>query len=135
MKRLALALVLVLLVPIPVAAHSDAEVRRDVREARVWLRHRMPQRQYRCLFRLWEAESHWRVRAGARRLWSGGAFGIPQSVPGSKMARAERPRRGERWDDYREDALVQVVWGLHYLRGRYRSACRALGWQNVAGWY
>jgi len=103
-----------------------------VREARAWLRDRTSDRAFRCADILWHNESRWRTRALNR---SSGAYGIPQSLPGIKMAAAERPRWGRKWDDWRTDPLVQVFWGLHYTRGRYGSFCRALAFQNANGWY
>lgn len=108
----------------------------DVQHARGWLRQHVPHaEQFRCLHVLWQNESHWRVRArGPMTRW-GRAMGVPQSLPGSKMASAERPRWGPRWDDWREDALVQVSWGLRYIRARYGYPCRALRHFRVLSWY
>jgi hypothetical protein len=39
--------------------------------------------QFACLLDLWNQESGWRVNAGEQ---SSGAYGIPQALPGSKMA-------------------------------------------------
>jgi len=114
---------------------TEATYRPDVREARQWARSRMPARQFRCLDVLWDRESHWRVRARGPMTRHGRARGIPQALPGRKMRSAERPRRGPAWDDWRRDALVQVAWGLRYVRARYRSACAALRHQTRRGWY
>ncbi len=54
-----------------------------------------------CLDSLWMRESGWRVTASNP---SSGAYGIPQALPGSKMASA-----GPSW---RSDARTQIRWGL-----------------------
>lgn len=52
------------------------------------------------LVKLWNRESSWLWYAENK---SSGAYGIPQSLPGSKMAQF-----GENW---KEDAAVQIDWG------------------------
>ncbi|MWK33933.1 lytic transglycosylase domain-containing protein [Actinomadura sp. J1-007] len=42
-------------------------------------------RQYGCLVKLWNRESHWNHKAHNR---SSGAYGIPQALPGRKMRSA-----------------------------------------------
>ena len=107
----------------------------DVQQARHWLRERTQPAAFRCLHVLWDAESGWRVRArGPMTRW-GRAYGIPQALPGRKMRSAERPARGPRWDDWREDALVQASWGWHYIRARYGTTCRALAHFRRFSWY
>ena len=143
----ALFAILVLLVPIPTglpalvpseqpvttpAARASADYSPNVQRARRWLRPRIKnRRQWRCLYRLWANESGWRVHAGNVNR----AYGIPQAFPGAKMAAAERPKRGPLWDDWRHDALVQVSWGIRYVRGRYGTPCAALRFQSARGWY
>lgn len=104
----------------------------DVYYARHWLRARVVERQFRCAAVLFERESHWNVHSHNPVT---GAHGIPQAVPGSRMAKAEEPRWGRRWDDWRDDAAVQVRWGRWYVRGRYGSFCSALRFQTIHGWY
>jgi peptidoglycan DL-endopeptidase CwlO len=65
--------------------------------------------QYDCLDRLWTHESGWDHRVWNRQ--GSGAYGIPQSLPASKMA--------SHGDDYMTNPRVQVRWGLDYIRGRY----------------
>lgn len=82
------------------------------------------ERQFTCLDRLWTRESSWNHRA---RNPSSGAYGIPQALPGEKMASAG--------PDWRTNALTQIRWGLDYIRDRYGSPCAAWGHTAVTGWY
>ncbi|RLP75020.1 lytic transglycosylase domain-containing protein [Mycetocola tolaasinivorans] len=80
--------------------------------------------QYICLERLWQKESNWRVNAANR---SSGAYGIPQALPGRKMASA-----GADWES---NAATQIKWGLGYISGRYGSPCGAWGHSKAKNWY
>lgn len=80
--------------------------------------------QFRYLDRLWSRESGWRVRA---RNPASGAYGIPQAVPGARMAVA-----GPNW---RTSARTQILWGLEYIKRRYGSPHRAWKHELAAGWY
>ena len=77
-----------------------------------------------CLVPLWMGESGWRVNAENS---SSGAYGIPQSLPGSKMATAGA--------DWRTNAATQITWGLGYIQERYGSPCGAWGFKQGHGWY
>jgi hypothetical protein len=81
-------------------------------------------RQFRYLDPLWARESSWNVYAA--NLYSG-AYGIPQAVPGSKMASA-----GRHW---RSSARTQITWGLRYIKDRYGSPRAAWGHELATGWY
>ena len=80
--------------------------------------------QFSCLDRLWTRESKWSTHATNP---SSGAYGIPQALPGSKMASA-----GANW---RTSALTQIKWGLGYIRARYGSPCGAWGHSQGHNWY
>lgn len=80
--------------------------------------------QYSCLVKLWERESNWRLNALNK---SSGAYGIPQSLPGSKMA-SEGP-------DWQTNHETQIRWGVKYIKGRYGSPCGALAHSDKIGWY
>ena len=82
------------------------------------------QRQYQCLVSLWRHESGWRHKAHNSR---SGAHGIPQALPGSKMASA-----GPNW---RTNPRTQIKWGLKYIKGRYGAPCGALSHWQRRGWY
>ena len=91
---------------------------------RMLRRFRWSRRQFRYLNSLWDRESSWNVHALNP---SSGAYGIPQAVPGSKMASA-----GRHW---RSSARTQIRWGLRYIRGRYGSPLRAWAHELATGWY
>jgi hypothetical protein len=78
-----------------------------------------PNKQFQCLDRLWNNESGWSLWA---RNPSSGAYGIAQSLPGSKMA--------SEGDDWQTNYQTQVRWGLKYITGRYSTPCRALDFWN-----
>ncbi|MFC4532610.1 lytic transglycosylase domain-containing protein [Sphaerisporangium dianthi] len=77
-----------------------------------------------CLEKLWDRESHWNERAMNR---SSGAYGIPQALPGSKMASAGA--------DWQVSAATQIEWGLGYIAARYKSPCGAWAHSQSVGWY
>ena len=77
-----------------------------------------------CLGWLWYRESGWRWNALNS---SSGAYGIPQSLPGSKMASAGA--------DWRTSASTQIDWGLGYIKDRYGSPCRAWSHETAYSWY
>jgi hypothetical protein len=80
--------------------------------------------QFRCLDLLWTRESGWRADAYNA---SSGAYGIPQSLPGSKMASAGA--------DWRTNAATQIDWGLGYIDARYGSPCAAWAHSEAVNWY
>ena len=82
------------------------------------------QDQFACLDSLWTRESGWRVEAENR---SSGAYGIPQSLPGSKM--------GTVGADWRTNPVTQITWGLNYISGRYATPCGAWAHSESRGWY
>jgi hypothetical protein len=79
--------------------------------------------QYNCLVPLWNRESHWSVTAANPN----GAYGIPQAMPGNKMASAG--------PDWQTDATTQITWGLGYIKGRYGNPCGAWAHSQATGWY
>ncbi len=80
--------------------------------------------QFSCLDRIWTQESGWRVDAANP---SSGAYGIPQALPGTKMASAG--------GDWRTNPATQIRWGLGYIQDRYGSPCGAWDFKKGAGWY
>lgn len=80
--------------------------------------------QFGCLDSLWARESGWRWNADNP---SSSAYGIPQALPGSKMASA-----GADWETNPE---TQIRWGLGYIAGRYGTPCAAWGHSERVGWY
>ena len=81
-------------------------------------------RQWVCLKKLWFHESGWSKNSGSP---DGGSFGIPQALPGSKMASAG--------PDWRTNAATQIKWGLGYIDGRYGSPCSAFAHWQSHNWY
>jgi hypothetical protein len=79
--------------------------------------------QFSCLDPLWQRESGWNVYAAN----PDGAYGIPQALPGSKMASAG--------PDWQSNAATQIKWGLSYIQSRYGSPCAAWAHSQTTGWY
>lgn len=80
--------------------------------------------QYDCLVALWNKESRWNVYAHNVR---SGAYGIPQALPGSKMATAGA--------DWATNPATQITWGLGYIQARYADPCGAWAYSQRVGWY
>ena len=80
--------------------------------------------QMSCLVNLWNRESHWRTTA---KNGGSGAYGIPQALPGSKMAAYG--------SDWQTNPATQIKWGLNYIKGRYKTPCGALAHSQATGWY
>jgi hypothetical protein len=81
-------------------------------------------RQWTPLQKLWNLESGWNKYA--QNPYSG-AYGIPQALPGSKMASA-----GNHW---RTNATTQIRWGLRYIKGVYGRPRVAWEHELAYGWY
>ena len=75
------------------------------------------------LVALWNRESGWKVTAGN----SSGSYGIPQALPGSKMASAG--------SDWATNGETQIRWGLNYIRSTYGSPSVAWAKFQSRGWY
>jgi len=82
-----------------------------------------PSTQYSCLNNIWTRESGWRYNAEN----ASGAYGIPQALPGSKMATAG--------SDWQTNPATQIKWGLGYIQGRYGTPCDAWSFWEAHGWY
>ncbi|QAY74199.1 hypothetical protein ET445_13555 [Agromyces protaetiae] len=80
--------------------------------------------QFQCLVNLWQKESGWNYAAYNA---SSGATGIPQSLPGSKMATAGA--------DWQTSAATQIRWGLDYIQRAYGTPCGAWGHSQSMNWY
>jgi uncharacterized protein YabE (DUF348 family) len=79
--------------------------------------------QFSCLVSLWSKESGWRTDAAN----PSGAYGIPQALPGSKMASAGA--------DWQTNAATQITWGLNYISGVYGTPCSAWAHSQATNWY
>ena len=83
-----------------------------------------PTSEMASLVPMWTKESGWNQRA----LNAGsGAYGIPQALPGSKMASAG--------SDWATSAKTQIRWGLGYIRSTYGSPSQAWSFWQSNGWY
>jgi hypothetical protein len=80
--------------------------------------------QFRYLNLLWMRESGWNRFAYNH---SSGAYGIPQAVPGDKMAAAG--------PDWRTSARTQIIWGMGYIQSRYGNPWNAWQHELRSGWY
>lgn len=80
--------------------------------------------QFSCLDPLWAHESGWSVTAYNA---GSGAYGIPQALPGSRMASVG--------PDWQTNAGTQVRWGLEYIKSTYGSPCAAWDHEQATGWY
>ena len=79
--------------------------------------------QFACLVSLFNRESGWNIYAAN----PSGAYGIPQALPGSKMASAGA--------DWATNPATQITWGLNYISGRYGTPCGAWAHSQSTGWY
>lgn len=80
--------------------------------------------EFGCLAKLWSRESKWNHSARNR---SSGAYGIPQSLPGTKMKTFG--------DDWRTNPVTQIKWGANYIEKRYDTPCKAWKHSEDHNWY
>ena len=80
--------------------------------------------QFTCLDSLWTRESNWNPTADNP---TSSAYGIPQALPGSKMASAGA--------DWRTNPATQISWGLGYIADRYGDPCGAWNHFQARNWY
>jgi hypothetical protein len=82
-----------------------------------------PPTYFGCLLDLWNRESGWVYDAEN----PSGAYGIPQALPGSKMASA-----GADWET---NPATQIRWGLGYIKAIYGTPCGAWSFELANGYY
>jgi hypothetical protein len=80
--------------------------------------------QWTCLLDLWNRESGWLYDAENP---SSGAYGIPQALPGDKMASAGA--------DWLTNPATQIKWGLGYISQVYGTPCNAYDFDVANGGY
>jgi hypothetical protein len=80
--------------------------------------------QFSCFNNIIMRESMWKVNATNP---SSGAYGIPQALPGSKMA--------SEGSDWRTNPATQIIWSIKYMKDRYGSPCSAWSFKRANGWY
>lgn len=102
-----------------VSASGNRGIGQDLAAERGWTGD-----QWTCLDSLWQRESNWNHLAQNS---SSGAYGIPQSLPGNKMASVA--------SDWRTNPATQITWGLNYIAGRYGTPCGAWNHSQQRGWY
>lgn len=105
--------------PAPVPSGDSRSIARSMLSSYGW-----GDDQWGCLDSLWQKESGWNHLAMNP---SSGAYGIPQSLPGSKMATAGA--------DWQTNPATQIRWGLGYIQGRYGSPCGAWAHSQANNWY
>jgi len=103
----------------PTYSGSTRSIGQQMAAARGW-----SGEQWSCLESLWTKESGWNASAANP---SSGAYGIPQSLPGSKMASAG--------SDWQSNPATQIEWGLGYIADVYGTPCGAWGHSQSVGWY
>jgi hypothetical protein len=82
-----------------------------------------PKSQFPCLDDIWTRESGWNYQAAN----ASGAYGIPQALPGSKMASAGA--------DWATNPATQIKWGLGYIQSIYGTPCNAWGFWQAHSYY
>ncbi len=82
-----------------------------------------PSTYFGCLLDIWNRESGWVYDAEN----ASGAYGIPQALPGSKMASAGA--------DWQTDPATQIRWGLGYIKAIYGNPCSAWAFEEANGYY
>jgi hypothetical protein len=116
------------------AARARAEAKqRAIRSARsnpkaiariMLAEHGWSSSQFSCLDKLWTRESGWNYKADNP---NSTAYGIPQALPGSKMASVG--------SDWRTNPITQITWGLDYIEDIYGTPCNAWAHSQGHGWY
>ncbi|WP_407659760.1 aggregation-promoting factor C-terminal-like domain-containing protein [Kineococcus indalonis] len=82
------------------------------------------EQQFSCLDSLWTKESGWDHTADNP---TSSAYGIPQALPGRKMATA-----GADWET---NPVTQITWGLGYIERSYGTPCSAWAHSESHNWY
>jgi hypothetical protein len=85
--------------------------------------------EFKCFDELMHRESSWRTMKDPQFADNpkSSAYGIPQALPGHKMASAGA--------DWRTNPITQVRWAILYIQERYDTPCKALDFHDKKGWY
>jgi hypothetical protein len=85
--------------------------------------------EFKCFDELMHRESSWKTKKDPQFAQNpkSSAYGIPQSLPGNKMASMGA--------DWRTNPETQIKWGLKYIKHRYETPCGAWGAFKQKGWY
>lgn len=111
------------------SAHDNTQDKIEIQEVREYVKNQFNPQQWQCIDELWDRESSWRTH---RKPWrarnsASGAYGIPQSLPASKMA--------TEGIDFLNNPYTQIRWGLKYIKDRYDTPCNALRHHDKKNWY
>ena len=82
-----------------------------------------PKTYFSCLNNIWTRESGWIYNAEN----ASGAYGIPQALPGDKMASAGA--------DWQTNPATQIKWGLGYIQAVYNNPCDAWSFWQAHDYY
>lgn len=104
--------------------YSDLDGPRELARAICAQEYGWGDNQFAALNQLWTKESGWNYKAVNP---SSGATGIPQALPGNKMA--------SEGADWRTNPETQIRWGLKYIKGRYGTPIGAWNAWQSKGWY
>lgn len=104
----------------PVDPGSNRAIGQELAAARGWTGD-----QWSCLDELWRRESGW--NHSVANYEGSGAYGIPQSLPASKMA--------SHGADYLTNPTTQIRWGIDYISSRYGTPCSAVAFHDSNNWY
>ncbi|MFZ1323764.1 MAG: ubiquitin-like domain-containing protein [Candidatus Saccharimonadales bacterium] len=102
---------------------SNAALGRAMAEAKGWTG-----AQFNALLELFACESSWNEHAGNP---NSGAYGIPQSLPASKMADPAACGGA----GYLTDPQIQISWGLCYIQRRFGTPSAALDYHYRNNFY
>ncbi|MET9647077.1 transglycosylase SLT domain-containing protein [Streptomyces syringium] len=106
------------------ASSFEAKGSYTTAEVQAMARQMVPGDQFQCFSNIVNNESTWDYTAENP---SSGAYGLVQSLPGSKMASAGA--------DWRTNPATQIKWGLGYMNERYGSPCGAWSFWQANQWY
>jgi len=109
-----------------VIPHAQASAAAPVTGSKAdWMRAAgIPESDWQCVDLLVTKESGWRVNAQNP---SSSAYGIPQSLPGNKMASAGA--------DWQTNPVTQLKWMKSYVAARYGGFCNAWAHSQRVNWY
>jgi hypothetical protein len=115
-----------LAVALATAASKTGKKSGNKEYAKLWINQEFGwgENQFSCLETLWFRESNWNHKATNP---TSGAYGIPQSLPGRKMASFG--------DDWKTNPVTQIKWGADYIEKRYDTPCDALDFFYARNWY
>ena len=85
--------------------------------------------EFKCFDELMHRESSWKTKKDPQFAQNpkSSAYGIPQALPGHKMASAGA--------DWRTNPITQIRWAISYIEERYETPCKALIFHDKKGWY